>query len=72
MPNSYKLTKSQEKINHLMYMDDTKLFAKNEKLLETLIQTLRMYNQDIKMEFGIEKCAMLIIRSGKRHIMEGI
>ena len=27
----YKLSKSQEKINQLMYMDDIKLFAKNEK-----------------------------------------
>ena len=27
----YKLGRSQEKVNHLMYMDDTKLFAKNEK-----------------------------------------
>ena len=27
----YKLSKSQEKINHLMYMDDIKMFAKNEK-----------------------------------------
>ena len=27
----YKLSKSQEKINHLMNMDDIKLFAKNEK-----------------------------------------
>ena len=27
----YKLNRSQEKINHLMYMDDIKLFAKNEK-----------------------------------------
>ena len=33
----YKLTTSQEKMNHLMYMDDTKLFAKNEKDLEILI-----------------------------------
>ena len=32
----YTLHKSQEKINHLMYMDDIKLFAKNEKELETL------------------------------------
>ena len=24
----YKLSRSQEKINHLMYMDDIKLFAK--------------------------------------------
>ena len=29
----YKFTKSQEKINHLMYMDDIKLFVKNEKEL---------------------------------------
>ena len=27
----YKLSKSQENINHLMYRDDIKLFAKNEK-----------------------------------------
>ena len=27
----YKFGKSQENINHLKYMDDIKLFAKNEK-----------------------------------------
>ena len=27
----YKLSKSQEKLYHLMYVDDIKLFAKNEK-----------------------------------------
>ena len=37
----YKLSRSQEKINHLMYMDDFKLFAKNEKELETLIHAVR-------------------------------
>ena len=51
----YKFTNSQEKINHLMYMDDIKIFAKNEKELETLVQTIRIYSQDIGMEFGIEK-----------------
>ena len=51
----YKLSRSQEKINHLMYMDDIKLFAKNEKELENLIHTVRIYSQDIGMEFGIEK-----------------
>ena len=38
----YKLTKSQEKINHQMYMDDIKLFAKNEKELEILILAVRI------------------------------
>ena len=33
----YKSCKSQQKSNHLMYIDDTKLVAKNEKKLETLI-----------------------------------
>ena len=37
----YKLTKSQENINNPMYMDDTKLFAKNEKELETLIHAVK-------------------------------
>ena len=32
----------KKKINHLMYMDDTKLFAKNEKELETLIPVVKI------------------------------
>ena len=32
-----KFSKSQENINHLMYMDDIKVFATKEKELETLI-----------------------------------
>ena len=44
-------------------MDDIKLSAKNEKELETLLQAVRILNQDIGMKFGIEKCAMLIMRS---------
>ena len=35
-------------------MDDMKVFAKNEKERDTLIQTIRKYSQDIGMEFSIE------------------
>ena len=55
-----------------MNMDDLKLFAKNEKELETLIHTVRIYSQDIGMEFGIEKCAMLVMKSGYRHLTDGM
>ena len=68
----YKLRRSQEKINHLIYLDDLKLFAKNEKVLETLIHAVRIYNQDIGMEFGVEKCAMPVMKSGKRHLTYGM
>ena len=53
-------------------MDDIKLFAKNEQELETLIHTVRIYSRDIGMEFGIEKCAMLVMKIGKRKLTDGM
>ena len=38
--------------------------TKNEKkYLETLIYAVRIYSQDIGMEFGIEKSAMLVMKN---------
>ena len=54
-----------------MYMDDIKHFAKNKKELETLKQTERIYSKDIEMEFGIEKRAMVVMKSVKRHMTDG-
>ena len=53
-----------------MYMDDIKLFSKNVKELETLIHAVRIYSQGIGMEFGIEKCAVQVMKSGKRYLNE--
>ena len=50
-----------------MYMGDVKLFAKNENELETQIHAVRIYSQDKGMKLSIEKCAMLVIKSDKRH-----
>ena len=55
-----------------MYMDATKLLAKNEKELETLIHAVRIYSQDTGMEFSIEKCAVFLMKNGKRHITDGM
>ena len=41
-----------------MYMDDIKMFAKNEKEFENLIPAVRIFSQDMEIEFGIEKCAV--------------
>ena len=51
----YQPSRSQENINHQMYIDDIKLFAKTKKELENLIHAVRIYSHDIGMEFGIEK-----------------
>ena len=67
---SYKLTKSQEKLNHLIYMGDIKIFAKKEKELEAVIAKIRIYGQNIGKEYEIEKLVILIMRSGKRQVKE--
>ena len=41
-------------------MGAIKLLVKCEKELETLKQRIRIYSKDIGIEFGIEKCTVLI------------
>ena len=55
----YKLSRSQEKMNPLMYMEDIKLFAKNEKELETLIHVVRIYSQEIGMKLALKNVLCL-------------
>ena len=52
-------------------MDEIKIFAKNEKEMETLIHTSTIYSRDIGMEFDIEKCAMLVMKRGKSNWQNG-
>ena len=68
----YKFAKNGEKINHVLYMDDLKLYAKSEKELDSLIQTVRVFSKDIGMQFGIEKCSTLVMKRGKRIKSDGI
>merc|ERR1712015_64093 len=53
-------------------MDDLKLYAESEEELDSLIQTVRIISNDIGMEFGLEKCAILILKGGKIHRTDGI
>ena len=55
-----------------MYMDDIKLFVQNEKELKTQILGVRTFSDDVGIEFGIEKCSMLIMKSGKPQMTEEI
>ena len=62
---AYEFSGSQEKIHHLLFMGDLKLYSRSEKGLESLVQTVCIFSEDIGMEFGIEKCAMLVMEKGK-------
>ena len=44
------------RINHLLFMDDLKFFVKNEKEIDSLVQTVRIFSDDISMKVGEEMC----------------
>ena len=46
-------------------MDDLKLIAKSKEELQKQIQTVKTFNDDINMEFGLEKCAKITFKRGK-------
>ena len=53
-------------------MDDLKLYGSNEKELESLVNVVESYSRDIGMEFGMDKCAVLKVKGGKRVLGEGL
>ena len=62
---AYQFSGSKGKINHLLFMDDLKLYSCSEKELDSLVQTIHIFSKYIGKEFSIEKCAMLVIETGK-------
>lgn len=49
-----------------------KLYGKNEREIELLVQTVRIYSEDIAVEFGIQKYACIILKRGKTTSFDGI
>ena len=68
----YEFAKNGEKINHLLYMDDLKLYARSEKDLDSLIQSMRVFSKDIGMQSGVKKCAVLIMKRGRQIKSDGV
>ena len=61
---------NRKKINHLTHLGDITLFTKNEKELEIQILAVGKYSECIGVEFGIEKCAIQLMKRGKLPVVE--
>lgn len=64
MEARYMLGESRGKIDHLLFMIDLKLYDKTMQGGDSLVQTVRIFSNDI-MSFRISKCAMLEMKRGK-------
>lgn len=63
--SSYGYTSQYGRINHLLYMDDLKTYAKNDEQQLGLITIVKTFSDDICMEFGLDKCAKATFKRGK-------
>ena len=62
---SYEWWKKQYKLNHLLSMDNLKLFSRSEEQIDTIVRTVHVFSADIVMEFGIKKPGILTVKRGK-------
>ena len=68
----YQLENNRAKVNHLFFMDGLKLYEQNDKEIDSLIKIVWQCSKDIKMEFGIMKCGVVLQQTGKKTRWEGI
>jgi hypothetical protein len=64
----YQVYGSERKINHLLYMDDLKLIGRSEEELRNEIKIVKTFSDDIKMKFGLEKCARVSLKNSTYEI----
>jgi hypothetical protein len=71
-PKGLRIGNSEKLVNHLLFMDDLKLYARNEEECASLVNVVHKFSRDIGMEFGMEKCAVLTMKRGERVAREGL
>jgi hypothetical protein len=52
-------------VSHLLYMGDLKLIDNTEEELQKHMQVVRTFSIDIHKEFGLDKCAETVLKTGK-------
>jgi len=68
----YQLKDGHSKINQLLFMDDFKLYRRNDREIKSLVHTVQIFSEDIGMQFGIKKCATIKLQRGTVKHTEGI
>ena len=68
----YEWGKKEFSLNHLLFMDDLKLYGKSEEQIDSLVRTVHILSTDIGMEFGIRKCGIIILKRGNIVRCQGI
>ena len=69
---SYEWAGKEFKLNHLLFMDDLKLFGQSNEQIDSLVQTVFRFTEDVGMEFELRKCGVVTLKKGKLVKFDGI
>ena len=72
MKQGYSFQKNKCKLNHLLFMDDLKLYGSNQNKIDSLVRTVEIMAKDIGVKFGIDKCSVLAMKRRKEVECNGI
>jgi hypothetical protein len=59
-------------LSHLFYMDNLKLYAKNETEMKRLLKQVATFSNDIGMKFGMEKCRTMTVKKRKQMALDEV
>ena len=57
--------KRKERLNHLLFMDDLRLFGSNDNEINSLVKVVKIVSGDIGTQYGFDKCVVLKMKRGK-------
>ena len=60
------------RLNHLLFMNGLKLFAKNKNQINSLVDNVNIFSEDISVKFGIKTCGVLIMGRGNVIRKDGV
>ena len=72
MKQGYLFQKGKSRLNHLLFMDNLKLYESNQNEIDSLVRTIDTVTKDIGMKFVIDKCGVSAMKRGKEVECSGI
>ena len=72
LKHGYSFGKGKEKLNHLLFVDDLKLYSSNDNEIDRLVKVVKIKSGDTGMQLRFDNCAVLNMKRGKQVHCDGI
>ena len=65
--SGYQLGHEHILVNHLLYLDDLKLYGRNQQEIQSLVTTVKMFSDNICMKFGLDKTVLVCLLGEEKY-----